>query len=165
MSDIVNRLRELADAVTRGRDAVASEFTMSVPARPERDADLVLSAAADEIERLRATLERQQLSYEREREIDQEEIERLIALRRDDARVLERMRALIADAEVIATYDRDDGLRDWVDAGAWLSPGERVVVQGLPPHVTNEYGHVLTTEALWKMYVEDPETPDEPRAG
>lgn len=66
-ANITNRLRELADAVTRGPDAVASEFTMSVPARPERDADLVLSAAADEIERLRATLERQQLSYERER--------------------------------------------------------------------------------------------------
>ena len=128
MSDIVNRLRELADAVTRGRDAVASEFTMSVPSRPERDADLVLSAAADEIERLRATLERQQLSYEREREIDQDEIERLIALRRDDARVLERMRALIAEAEVLAEYDREDGLRGWVDAGAWLSPGDRIVV-------------------------------------
>lgn len=164
MSDIVNRLRELADAVTRGRDAVASEFTMSVPSRPERDADLVLSAAADEIERLRATLERQQLSYEREREIDQDEIERLIALRRDDARVLERMRAMIAEAEVLAEYGRDDGLRDWVDAGAWLSPGDRIVVQGLPPQVTNEQGHVLTTAALWKMYVEDHETPDEPRA-
>jgi hypothetical protein len=23
----------------------------------------------------------------------------------------------------------------------------------------NEHGHVLTTAALWKMYVEDPETP------
>ena len=128
MSDIVNRLRELADAVTRGPDAVASEFTMSVPARPERDADLVLSAAADEIERLRATLERQQISYEREREIDQEEIERLIALRRDDARVLERMRALIAEAEVLAEYGRDDGRRDWVNVGTWLYPGDRIVV-------------------------------------
>ena len=126
MSDIVNRLRELADAVTRGPDAVASEFTMSVPARPERDADLVLSAAADEIERLRATLERQQISYEREREIDQEEIERLIALRRDDARVLERMRALIAEAEVLAEYGRDDGRREWVNVGVWLRPGEVV---------------------------------------
>ena len=223
-----------------GPDAVAREFTMSVPARPERDADLVLSAAADEIEvleaelavcreaievcldvaenlpsdddgatavrrctlrrlneaigkavprlmferpegqklyglnymemrerieALEATLDRQQLSYERERNLDQEEIERLIALRRDDARALERMRALIADAEVIATYGRDDGLRDWVDAGAWLSPGDRIVVQSLPPQLPNEHGHVLTTEALWEMYVEDPETPDEPRAG
>ena len=126
MSDIVNRLRELADAVTRGPDAVASEFTMSVPARPERDADLVLSAAADEIERLRATLERQQLSYEREREIDQDEIERLIALRRDDARALERKRALIAEAEVLAEYGRDDGRREWVNVGVWLRPGEVV---------------------------------------
>ena len=165
MSDIVNRLRELADAVTRGPDAVAREFTMSIPARPERDADLVLSAAADEIERLRATLERQQLSYEREREIDQEEIERLLAQRRGDARAHERMRALIAEAEVLAEYGRDDGRRDWVDAGAWLSPGDRIVVQSLPPQVPNEHGHVLTTAALWKMYVEEPETPDEPRAG
>jgi hypothetical protein len=51
---LVGRLRELADAVTQGRDAVAREFTMRVPAEPERDADLVLSKAADEIERLRA---------------------------------------------------------------------------------------------------------------
>ena len=56
-------------------------------------------------------------------------------------------------------------LRDWVDAGAWLSPGDRIVVQSLPPQVPNEHGHVLTTAALWKMYVEEPETPDEPRAG
>lgn len=94
-----------------------------------------------------------------------DEIERLIALRRDDARVLERMRALIAEAEVLAEYGRDDGLRDWVDAGAWLSPGDRIVVQSLPPQVPNEHGHVLTTAALWKMYVEEPETHDEPRAG
>ena len=111
MSDIVNRLRELADAVTCGRDAVASEFTMSIPARPERDADLVLSAAADEIERLRATLERQQLSYEREREIDQNEIERLIALRRDDARD-----ALAAERERCAQVC-DDEARLWEAAG------------------------------------------------
>ena len=111
MSDIVNRLRELADAVTRGPDAVAREFTMSIPARPERDADLVLSAAADEIERLRATLERQQLSYEREREIDQNEIERLIALRRDDARD-----ALAAERERCAQVC-DDEARLWEAAG------------------------------------------------
>ena len=74
----------------------------------ERDhRECLIQRMADEIERLRATLERQQISYEREREIDQEEIERLIALRRDDARALERMRALIAEAEVIAEYGRD----------------------------------------------------------
>lgn len=121
--------------------------------------------AADRIEKLEATLERQQISYEREREIDQVEIERLLALRRDDARALERMRALIAEADVLAEYGRDDGRRDWVNVGTWLYPGGRIVVQRLPPHVTNEHGHVLTTAALWKMYVEDPETPDEPRAG
>lgn len=57
-----------------------------------------------------------------------DEIERLIALRRDDARALERMRALIADVEVLAEYGRDDGRRDWVTVGAWLYPGDRIVV-------------------------------------
>lgn len=54
---LVGRLRQLADAVTQGRDAVAREFTMHVPAEPERDADLVLSKAADEIDRLRAEVD------------------------------------------------------------------------------------------------------------
>ena len=81
----------------------------------ERDhRECLIQRMADEIERLRATLERQQVSYERERQLDQEEIERL--------------RAQIAEAEVLATYGRDDGRRDWVDAGAWLYPGDRVVV-------------------------------------
>ena len=94
----------------------------------ERDhRECLIQRMADEIERLRATLERQQLiSYEREREIGQDEIERLIALRRDDARALERKRALIAEAEVLAEYGRDDGRREWVNVGVWLRPGEVV---------------------------------------
>ena len=51
------RLRELSHAVTQGREAVASEFTMRVPAEPKRDADLVLSTAADVIDDLYAALE------------------------------------------------------------------------------------------------------------
>ena len=50
------RLRELALAVTHGREAVAREFTMRVPAEPQRDADLVLMSAADELDRLRTEL-------------------------------------------------------------------------------------------------------------
>ena len=58
-----------------------------------------IKALEDREQALEATLERQQLiSYEREREIDQEEIERLIALRRGDAEILERMRAELAEA-------------------------------------------------------------------
>ena len=49
---LVGRLRELAAAVTQGRESVAREFTMRVPAEPERDADLVLSTAADMLDRL-----------------------------------------------------------------------------------------------------------------
>lgn len=50
----VARLRELSHAVTQGPDAIRRECSMRVPAEPDRDADLVLSSAADEIERLRA---------------------------------------------------------------------------------------------------------------
>lgn len=51
MSDITNRLRELAHAVA---DQRWSEFSMRVPADHGRDADLVLMRAADEITQLRA---------------------------------------------------------------------------------------------------------------
>jgi hypothetical protein len=53
MADRVKRLREIADAIARGD---RSELTMRVPAEPDRDADLVVSWAADEIERLRNEL-------------------------------------------------------------------------------------------------------------
>lgn len=49
---LVGRVRELAHAVTQGREAVAREMTMRVPAEPDRDADLVLTTVADELERL-----------------------------------------------------------------------------------------------------------------
>ena len=51
------RLRELSDAVTKGPKGMR-EFYMSIPAEPERDADLVLAAAADELERQAAEIER-----------------------------------------------------------------------------------------------------------
>ncbi len=35
----------------------------------------------------------------------------------------------------------------------------RIAASALPPQVPNEYGHMLTTEALWGMYVEDGEPP------
>jgi hypothetical protein len=44
---IIARLKQLAHAVTLGPEAVAREYTMRVPAEPLRDADLVLSTAAD----------------------------------------------------------------------------------------------------------------------
>ena len=30
------------------------------------------------------------------------------------------------------------------------------VARALPPQVPNEHGHLLTPEALWRMYEEDP---------
>lgn len=41
-----DRLMRLALAVTEGPEVVRAEFTMRVPAEPERDADLILSEAA-----------------------------------------------------------------------------------------------------------------------
>ena len=43
----IARLRELAQAVTYGREAINREFTMRVPADEDRDADCVLTWAAD----------------------------------------------------------------------------------------------------------------------
>lgn len=51
MSINTDRLRQLAHAAA---DGAWSEFYMSIPPRPDHDADLVLTAAADEIDRLRA---------------------------------------------------------------------------------------------------------------
>lgn len=50
------RLDELADAVTKGPAAVSREFTMRVPAELDRDADLVLSRAAQRIRELEGKL-------------------------------------------------------------------------------------------------------------
>jgi hypothetical protein len=49
---IVARLKELSDAIIQGREAQASEFTMRIPAECDRDADLVLSEAANRINKL-----------------------------------------------------------------------------------------------------------------
>lgn len=52
---IAKRLEAIAAAVTRGPEAVARECSMSIPARPDRDADLVLSNAARLLRCLRDT--------------------------------------------------------------------------------------------------------------
>lgn len=54
MSDIVERLRQIANAIA---DHNMPELTMRIPAEPDRDADLVVMRAANEIELLRAKLE------------------------------------------------------------------------------------------------------------
>lgn len=52
---LCQRLQELSNFVTKGPDTVAREFTMRVPAEPDRDADLVLSDAAARITELEAS--------------------------------------------------------------------------------------------------------------
>jgi hypothetical protein len=54
LDKIIARLRELSDAIIRGRDAQADEFTMRIPAECDRDADLVLSEAANRLNAMQA---------------------------------------------------------------------------------------------------------------
>lgn len=43
---LCDRLDELSDAITKGRDSTEREFCMRIPAEVDRDADLVLAEAA-----------------------------------------------------------------------------------------------------------------------
>ena len=47
---LASRLEELSNILTtQGKDAIAHEFTMRIPAEMDRDADLVLHAAANRL--------------------------------------------------------------------------------------------------------------------
>lgn len=54
---LISRLEELSRAVTEGKDAVSREFTMRIPAEMDRDADLVLHAAAARLREFMAAAE------------------------------------------------------------------------------------------------------------
>ncbi len=54
---IIDRLNELSTAVTKGRVGIDREFCMSIPAELDRDADLVLSIAADRLEKMQQKIE------------------------------------------------------------------------------------------------------------
>ena len=51
------RLDVLSDAVTKGKNRIEREFYMSIPARLDKDADLVLSIASQRIKDLERKLE------------------------------------------------------------------------------------------------------------
>lgn len=55
LDKICERLKQLSDAVTKGWSCT-SEFSMRVPAECDRDADLVLSEAANRLEQLQSEL-------------------------------------------------------------------------------------------------------------
>lgn len=63
---LAKRLQELSIAITEGKEAMLREFTMRVPAECDRDADLVLSAAAKRLLEFMAA-ERQGVSIEPKR--------------------------------------------------------------------------------------------------
>jgi len=55
--------------------------------------------------------------------------------RQDDIAQLERenaeLRKALQDAEVLASYTREDGKRQWVTLGEWLRPGQCIVLMDL----------------------------------
>ena len=55
-SILVERLKVLSDACTKDRSVLLREFTMSIPAECDRDADLVLSSSAKRITELESEL-------------------------------------------------------------------------------------------------------------
>jgi len=118
---MVNRLNELSDAAAKGN---WGEFSMHVPANPNRDADLVLADVAVKITRLTARvqeLEREKLALTAERD------HAALLQRRAEAE-LAAVRKRIAEsatATLRITYEEDRAmgvyLRD-MDIGAlcWL---------------------------------------------
>ena len=61
---LISRLNELSDAVTKGKEEIDREFYMSIPARPDHDADLVLSDAAMTIAELTKQLSDFQVKHD-----------------------------------------------------------------------------------------------------
>ena len=122
MSADTKRLRELAHAAA---DCRWSEFSMRVPADHERDADLVLMNAAEELDRLRAENAELRQSLEvRDTEIArlQKDAGRYAFLKRYATSAVHHEYSGIpmCDKTLIATY------RLWSFAGplAWLCKGE-----------------------------------------
>ncbi len=52
MKELIMRLHQLSDAVTKGRDAINREFGMHIPAEVDHDADIVLAEAANRLREL-----------------------------------------------------------------------------------------------------------------
>lgn len=86
--------------------------------------------------------------------------------------------ATVFQYEELEKYSRDDGLRDWVSVGAWLHPGERIVLEykideadpspprgGEPESILNP-GRLDSVEAaVLNQALEETGQPHEPRAG
>lgn len=58
---LIKRLKELSAAATKGKHTLEREFTMRIPAEVDRDADIVLSAAARRLKNLGRDLNNKQL--------------------------------------------------------------------------------------------------------
>lgn len=104
---IIARLKELAEAITKGGVYQEREFTMRIPAECDRDADLVIAEAAIRLEQLQAANRDLQQWF-------------------DDARAqAEKAQERIKDLEQVATSVRRDLiLRAEPD---WDGSGQQVV--------------------------------------
>ncbi|MFI6496842.1 hypothetical protein [Nonomuraea typhae] len=123
-----DRLAEIRAQIERAHTEVGDvcsrpprkRFKMSVPADPERDTDLIITAAlkaaedlADEVERLRA-----------ERDRDDRETEHLIGERDELHELLDRVAYKIAPVEVIGEHS--SGNDPWAHALDLITPAAEV---------------------------------------
>lgn len=121
LDKIIARLKELAEAITKGRAYQEREFTMRIPAECDRDADLVISEAATRLQQLQAANRDLQAWFD------------------DASAEAEKAQARIKDLEQVATSVRRDlMLRAEPD---WDGSGQQVV--NLSASIWDELNRVL----------------------
>lgn len=86
---LCNRLNELANAVTKGRESINREFYMRIPAEVDNDADLVIGEGADRILRLEKELAEIKECYKRSDEIIDGQAGRIMDLEKDNTELRE----------------------------------------------------------------------------
>lgn len=119
-SVICTRLKELSDYVTKGRESVAREFTMRIPAEVDRDADIVLHQAAKRLAALEAKV------AELEEQLDGS----LIFINQCDKQAIEALRYL-------ATHQRPSGGQEKFNAEHLLQIASELMASTANAKLTN----------------------------
>ena len=86
----------------------------------------------------------------------------LVEMRKNAERYLKLRNAGWIDDAIMAAHEIDEfnlaTLDVAVDALPPLIKSDVAPSSPFPPHIPNEFGHLLTPEAVWAMYIEDGET-------
>lgn len=133
MSDIVERLREIAKSISAWNLA---DLTMRIPAEPDRDADLVVMRAAGEIESLREQVAELEGSLIQCGKNGLEWRTKLVAMTQDNERLMADVQQLCKEAEAhddqIAAMTQDaliESLREQVAELATCHESSKVRAQ------------------------------------